>query len=321
MTKFVSLLLALIAVPLFALAQTYPSRTIHVIVPYPAGGSLDTVTRVLGQRMAESMGQAIVVENRPGGNGIIGGQAVAAAPPDGYTLMVTFDPPHTALPYILRKLPFDPVKDFTPITMVAKTPQALVVNSSLPVRSLKEFIEYAKANPGNVFCGTPGTGTSHHFALERLNQMAKIKVVHVPYKGAPPAVTDLLGGQLQAAISTLVTVNQHLKSGKLRALAVTDGTRARSAPDIPTIAESGLPGYSIPDLRVAVFGPAGMAPALVARVHDEIVKAAAIPAVRARLEELGFELIVNSPREMAEILAHNLQVFRRVAAEAGIQPE
>ena len=321
MIKFRLAMLALVALPMCALAQNYPSRAIHMVVPYPAGGSLDTVARIFGQKMGESMKQPVVIDNRAGGNTVIGTQVVATSPPDGYTLLFAFDPPHTALTVTMRKVPFDPITDFAPITMVAKSPLVFVVNSSLPVNSLKEFIAYAKARPGQVFFGVPGNGSPHHFALERLNQMAKIKLVNVPYKGVPAALTDLLGGQLQASISTLANVTQHFKAGKLKPLAVADSTRSASAPDIPTVAEAGLPGYRTPELRAALLAPAGTPPAIIARLHDEAVKAGNAPGVRARLDELGFELILDTPAEMAEILKRNVEMNKTIAAEAGIEPE
>ncbi len=314
-------MLALIALPICALAQNYPARAIHMVVPYPAGGSLDTVARIFGQKMSESMKQPVVIDNRAGGSTVIGSQVVAMAPADGYALLFAFDPPHTTLPVTMRKVPFDPIADFAPITMVAKSPLVFVVNSALPVNSLKEFIDYAKTRPGNVFVGVPGNGSPHHFALERLNQMAKIKLVNVPYKGVPAALTDLLAGRLQASISTLANVTQHFKSGKLKPLAVTDSTRAASVPDIPTVAEAGLPGYRIPELRAALLAPAGTAPEIIARLHDEAVKAGNAPGVRARLDELGFELILDTPAEMAEILKRNVEMNKTIAAEAGIEPE
>ena len=313
--------LALAAAPALALAQTYPSQPIRIVVPYPAGGAGDIVARNLGQKISESMGQPVLVDNRPGGTSIIGSEIVARAAPDGYTLLLTFDPPYTTLPYILRKVPFDAVKDFTPVTRVVRAPQALIVNPAVPARSVKEFIEYARQNPDKVFAGTTGRGTSQHFGIELLNQTEKIKLVPVHYKGAPPVVTDLLAGQIQALIMTLVSVKQHLQSGKLRALALMESSRARTAPDLPTIAEAGIPGFALPDLWIGLFGPAGMPRPIVSRLHAEVVKAANAPEVRARFEELGFELIINGPDEMAQAIGQSIRIYRKIATEAGIQPE
>jgi tripartite-type tricarboxylate transporter receptor subunit TctC len=321
MAKFCLMILALVIAPTLGLAQNYPAQPIRMVMPYPPGGAGDVVARNLGQRMSESMGQPVVVDNRSGGTAVIGSEFVARAAPDGYTLLLAFDPPHTTTPYFLHKVPFDAVKDFTPITMVVKVPQVLVVNSAVSAKSLKEFIQFARENPGKVFVSTTGKGSWQHFAFELLNQVEKIKLVPVPYKGVPQALTDLLSGQIQAVITTVISAKPYVQSGKLRALAVMDSSRDRAAPDLPTFAEAGVPSYTMPYLVIGLFGPAGMPQPIVSRLYAEVVKAASAPEVRARFENLDFEFIINGPDEMARTIAQSIQIYQKIATEAGIHPE
>jgi len=316
-----SLLAALLLVPAVALSQAYPSQPIRIIVPFPAGGGGDTIARPLAQRMSESMGQPVLVDNRPGASAIIGSEMVAKAAPDGYTLLLTFDPPHNTTPYITQKVPYDTVKDFTPITMVVKAPQTVVVNASVPVSSMQEFIQYVKKNPGKVFYGTAGKGTAQHFGGELINQTANIEMVHVAYKGTPQVITDLLGGRIQASISVLSNVAAHVQSGKLKALAVLESSRASAAPQLPTVAESGVAGFQFPITWIGFLGPAKLPQPIVARIHSEVVKAANNPAVRSNFEKLGFDLILNSPEEMAQVIARSVDTYRQVATKANIRPD
>jgi tripartite-type tricarboxylate transporter receptor subunit TctC len=314
-------LAAFLLVPVLAWAQAYPSQAIRIIVPFPAGGGGDTIARPIAQRMTESMGQPVLVDNRPGASAIIGSEMVARAAPDGYTLLLTFDPPHNTTPYIAQKVPYDTVKDFTPITMVVKAPQTLVVNASVPANSLKEFVDYVKRNPGKVFYGTAGKGTAQHFGGELLNQTANMAMVHVAYKGTPPVITDLLAGRIHASISVLSNVSAHVQSGKLRALAVLESVRASAAPQLPTVAEAGISSFQMPITWIGFLGPANLPKPIVTRVHTEVLKAANTPSVRSHFEKLGFDLILNSSDEMADVISRSVQTYKQIATRANIQPD
>jgi len=314
-------LAALLLAPVLAWAQAYPSQPIRIIVPFPAGGGGDTIARPIAQQMSESMGQPVIVDNRAGASAMIGSEMVARAAPDGYTLLLTFDPPHNTTPYIVQKVPYDTVKDFTPIIMVVKAPQTLVVNAGVPATTLKEFIGYVQKNPGKVFYGTAGKGTAQHFGGELLNQAADIEMVHVAYKGTPPVITDLLAGRIQASISVLSNVKAHVQAGKLRALAVLESSRASTAPELPTVAEAGVPNFRMPITWIGFLGPANLPKPIVNRIHSEVVKAANKPSVRAHFEKLGFDLILNSPEEMAEVIARSVQTYKEIATKANIRPD
>ena len=239
-----------------ALGQPYPSKPIRMIVPFPPGGTADILGRAIGQKLAENLGQPVVVENRPGANGNIGAQAVAKSPPDGYTLLMSPQSTLTNNPSLYSALPFDSIKDFTPITLVAETPHFIVVHPSVPAKTVNDLIALAKAKPGYLTFGSAGSGSSLHLTGELFKSMAGTDIVHVPYKGAAPAVADLLGGQVSMMFDTGPSALPHIRSGKTRALAVTTAKRSRLMPDLPTVAESGVPGYDVTDL-VRVGGARG----------------------------------------------------------------
>src|SRR5436190_228812 len=228
-----------------AYAQTYPSKPIRFVVPYPAGGPLDTIARLLAAKVGESVKQPVVVDNKPGAGGNIGADIVAKSPPDGYTIVMGALATHAINPTLYKSMPYDPVKDFTPITQVASTPNILIVNPSVPATSVREFIAYAKANPGKLSFGSGSIGSGGHLAGELFKTMAGIDMVHVPYKGAAPALQDLIGGQIQLMFDNLASSLTQVRAGKVRALAVTTAKRTALAPEFPTIAESGLPGFDI----------------------------------------------------------------------------
>jgi tripartite-type tricarboxylate transporter receptor subunit TctC len=292
-----------------------------MVVPFAVGGAADTVARAVAQRMGMDMGQGVIVDNRAGGNSIIGADSVARAQPDGYTLLMQVGPPHTTLPFFTRQMPFDPVQDFTPIAMVGTAPQALVVNASLPIANIKELIAYAKANPGKVSYATAGVGTSQHLGGQLLNAMTGIDLMHVPYKGGAPALNDVVGGQVQVGILVLSNVLPFVKTGKLRLLAVLEAQRAKAAPDIPTVAEAGVPGFSLPNTWVGLLGPAGMPPRLVQMLRDQVEKALAAPSVRAQLDTAGFEVGGGSAADFARLMRDSVAVYREIVKKAGIRPD
>ena len=314
------LFLIMLAMPAIVLAQTYPTKPVKLVVPYAAGGGVDTVARALAQELSGGLGQPVVVENRPGANSLIGTDYVAKQAADGYTLLTTVGS-HYALPFLARNVPYDTVKDFTPITIVAKAPQALVVNATVPVKTAKELVEYVRANKGKISYGTSGAGTSQHLGGESLNAMAGLDMVHVPYKGGAPALNDVVGGQIPVAILILSNVLPHVKSGKLRAIGVIEASRAKAAPEVPTVAEGGVPGFSVPDTWIGIIGPAGLPPAVVERINAELQKAANNAAVRTRLDAAGFEVNLVAPEEFARQAPRTVESYRKIISAAGIKPE
>lgn len=311
------LLLAIaLAVPLSATAQAYPTKPIHFVVPYPPAGPLDTVARLVGQRVSESVGQPVVVENKPGAGGNIGAGLVAKAAPDGYTLLMGAVATHAINPTLYASMPYDAQKDFIPVTQIASTPNVLVVNPSLPVTNVHDFIAYAKAHPGSLNFGSGSTGSAGHLAGELFKSMAGVEMTHVPYKGAAPAMNDLIGGQIQLMFDNLASSLAQIKAGKVRALAVTTATRTELAPELPTIAESGLPGFDI-NTWFGLFVPAGTPPAIVQRLHDEFVKALAAPDVRARMLALGAEPVGNTPGQFAQYIRSEAVKYAKLVKASG----
>ena len=316
-----SLATLLMALPLAAAAQDYPSRPIRMIVPYTAGGAADTVARSIGNKLGDLLGQPIVIENRTGAGGIIGTDFVAKSAPDGYTLVSTLGPSHHTIQFFSKNVPYDPVKDFTAIMLVGTAPQTLVVPAALPVSSMAELVEYAKRNPGKVSFGTSGVGTSQHLGGLLLNNAAGIDMVHVPYKGGAAALNDVLGAQVQVGLLVLSNVLPHIRAGKLRALGVLEAKRAKGAPNIPTVAEAGIAGYAIPATWAGVLGPAGMPAPVLSRLSAELTKAVNSPDVLSRLEGAGFEVVGSSPKEFGDLLAGSVDSYRKIVTRAGIKPE
>jgi tripartite-type tricarboxylate transporter receptor subunit TctC len=301
-----------------ALAQPFPSRPITLVAPFSVGGALDLIARGVGQRLSETMGQSVVVDNRPGASGAIGSTVVARSAPDGYTLLLGATTTHGINPALNAKLGYDPVKDFTPISLVATIPHILVVNPSIPVNSLKEFVRLAKSKPGMAY-GSAGNGSPHHLAGVMLGMMAGVDVVHVPYKGSGPAMADLIGGQLQFMSVELTAAEPHIKAGKLKALAIATPDRVQGV-DLPTFSESGYPGFEV-TAWYAVFGPHGMPEDVVTRLSREIAKGLESPELRDRLEKLGARPVGSSPRQLAAHVRSELDRWTRVVRTAGIQNE
>jgi tripartite-type tricarboxylate transporter receptor subunit TctC len=306
--------------PIAAIAQPYPSKPFRIIVPFAAGGNLDIVIRIVAQRMSESLGQQVIVDNRAGASGLVGVRVVAGAPPDGYTLLAISNTFATA-PSVIPNAGYDPVKDFVGISLVARIPQLLVVNPALPVKSVKELIALGKARPRELSYGSNGTGSTLHLAAELFARDAGVKLLHVPYKGAAPALLDLIGGQIAIVFDQISTSIPYVNAGKIRALGVTAGQRSPVYPDLPTIAEAGLPGYDVITWN-GIGALAGTPRDAVTRLHAEVAKALQAPEVRSRYLQQGIELAPSAtPDEFREFLRSDVTKMARIAREAGIKAE
>jgi tripartite-type tricarboxylate transporter receptor subunit TctC len=297
-------------------AQAYPSKPIRFVVPYPAGGPLDTVARLLGAKVGESVKQPVIVDNKPGAGGNIGADLVAKSPPDGYTILMGATATHAVNPTLYKNIPYDAVKDFAPITQVATTPNILVVNPAVPASNVRELIAYAKANPGKLSFASGSIGSAGHLAGELFKAMAGVDMVHVPYKGAAPAMQDLIGGQVNLMFDNLASSLAQVRAGKVRALAVTTAARTSFAPEYPTIAESGLPGFDI-STWFGIFAPAGTPREVQERLHAEFTKALAAPDVRERMLNLGAEPVGNKPGEFAAYIRSEGEKYARVIKASG----
>ena len=279
-----------------AAAAGYPEKTVTVVVPFPPGGSTDTVARAIATKLQERLGQSFIVENRAGATGTIAAGQVARAPADGYTLFVTSLGPLVIVPHLLKNLTYDPLKDFDPITVAVHAPNVLIVPSSSPFKSVADVIEHHKKNPGKTSFASSGNGSSDHLTAELFWQQTGTKGVHVPYKGGGPAMQDILGGQVDASFQNINAVVPHVKSGKLRALAVTSEKRAPSLPDVPTIAEAGVKNVDVYSWQ-AVLAPKGLPADVKSKLHASIVAALNDPAVKQRFSELGFDIVANTSDE------------------------
>jgi len=302
-----------------AFAQSFPSKPVRFLVGFAPGGSVDILARLYAQRMSESVGQQILVENRPGAGSNIAGAAVAKAAPDGYTLFVGSAGGLAGNLAIYQRMPFNPLTDFAPIAVLAYQANILVVHPALPARNVKEFIALARARPAQINVGSGGNGSSQHMSLEAFMKEAGVKMLHVPYKGGAPAVADLLGGQIDAIFAPIPEAIPHMKTGKLRALGVTAAKRSSALPDVPTIGESGLPGFDF-DGFMGLVGPAGLPSDIIARLNREVNAAVADPKIRARLLESGLELGGGKPEQLAAIMKTQADTMIQLAKSAGIKP-
>jgi tripartite-type tricarboxylate transporter receptor subunit TctC len=303
-----------------ALAQSYPSRPIRLIVPFAAGGGNDNVARLVGKRLGEGLGQPVVVDNHPGAGGVLGAEAAAKSAPDGYTLFLGGVGSHAINPNLMKNLPYDPIRDFAPVELLAQAPLVLVVHPSVPARSLAEFVAYARAHPGKLNFASNGNGSSSQLAAVMFESMAGIDMVHVPYKGLSPALTDLLSGQVQLMFSSVVAILPHIKAGKVRALAVTGTKRLASTPGLPTIAESGFPGYEASSWY-GILAPAGTPRDIVTKLNAELSKALSQPEVRNSLLAEGAEPVGGTPEQFAAHIRSEKERLGRVIREAKITLE
>ena len=302
-----------------ACAQNYPQRPVRLVVPFPAGGSTDIVGRTVALKLTELWGQSVIVDNRPGGGTMIGTEAVARAAPDGYTLLVT-PAPFTINPSLLKKVPYDALNDFAPITLINTTPLVLVVNPGVPAKSVKELIALAKANPGKLNFGSSTIGGSNHLAGELFNAMAGVKMVHVPYKGNAPALTDLVGGHIDLIFNGLTSALPLIKTDKLRALAVTSLKRAGALPEVPTIDESGLKGFEAVAWN-GLAAPAATPREVIAKISTDVLKVVNSPELHERLKSEGSDPVGDTPAEFAAFLRNEIAKWAKVIKFAKVKPE
>ena len=310
--------LALLAAAAAAQAQPYPSKPVKIVVPFAVGGIADTFGRVIAQKLTDAWGQPVVVENKAGAGGNIGADAVAKSPPDGYTMVIGNIGTHAINPMLMKSVPFDPLKDFVPIAHVLDAEGLLVVNASVPVKSVPELIAHAKSQPGKLSYASGGMGTTSHLAGELFKSMAGVDIVHVPYKGNAPAITDVLGGQVQMIFATMPTVLPHVKGGRLRALAVLGPART-PAIEVPTIGES-VHGFAVSNW-IGLFAPAGTPPEIVARWNTEVQKIMSSPEVQKRLETEGAKFIATTPESFAAFQRAESAKWSKAIREAGIKAE
>ena len=303
-----------------AYGQSYPTKPIRLVIPYPPGGGTDTIMRPFAQYLGERLGQQIVVDNRGGGGGSMGMEAVAHAAPDGYTLAAGLTAQLAVNPALFRKLPYDPIKDFAPISLLADGPYLLVVHPSLPVKSVKELVEYAKKNPDKLSYASSGNGSGGHLAAELLKSMTGIKMLHIPYKGGGPALTGLLSGEAQVLFAPYASAKGHIKDGRIRALGVTTARRPKAIPDIPTIAEAGVPGYNT-GVWYSLLAPAGTPRAIIDRLRSETVAVLNKPEFNKLLVDQAIDPIGSTPEELAMYIKDELDLWAKVVKEAGIRIE
>ncbi len=298
----------------------YPSKPVRVIVPYPAGGTTDIIARIAANQLTERLKQPFIVENRAGASGAIGSQAVAQSAPDGYTLLMGTASSHGINSALQKSLPYDAVKDFAPVTVVANTPNIIIANPNVPVKNLGDLIKLAKAEPGKINFGSTSPGGSPHMSAELVKMMASIDMTHVPYKGAAPMLTDLIGGQVQIGFDNLPSSIGFVKSGKVRALAVTTAKRWPGAPDIPTVAESGVPGYEVSGW-FGLLAPAGTPKDILHKLQAAIADAVRSPAVSKQLQDLGAEPVANTPEVFAQEIKDDVEKWITVVKNTGVKLE
>ena len=297
-------------------AQGYPSKPIRWIVPFPPGGGTDVISRTLAQKLTESWGQQVIADNRPGSGGTIGLAAAAKLPPDGYNVVLGQLANVAIAPALYAKLPYDPVKDFTPVTLALKSPLILVAHPSFPAKNVKELIAVAKAKPESVTFGSPGNGTTGHLGTEIIKTAGRVKMTHIPYKGATPAFTGLLGGEIAIYLSSIQPAIPMLKAGRVKALGVTSATRIASLPDVPTIAETGLPGYEVTNWY-GVMVPAGVPKEVLTKLHGELARILKLPDVQQRFQAEGGDTTPDTPEQFAAFIRNEITKWGKAVRESG----
>ena len=317
LTKKLLIILGLTALTSIASAQSFPDKPITLVVPNPPGGLVDTSARLLSEPLTRVIGQTVVVDNKPGASGNIAYQFVANAKPDGYTLLISYSGYHVGNPALMDKLPWDPVKDFSPIALLTVSTNVIAVHPSVPVNNLKEFIAYAKANPGKLNYASQGNGSVSHIGTEMFKQTTGVEMVHVPYKGSGPAIQDVLAGQVQVFITTPPSVMQHVQSGKLKGLAVTGKNRHPGMPNVPTTAEAGLPSFQL-ESWVGLFAPAGTPAPVVAKLTDSVKKSFTLPEVKERADAAGVELRYLTPAATDALVKKELPYWNKVIKSSNI---
>ena len=317
-TRFATCVLATVAIaPFVSVAQTFPSKPVRLIVPYPPGGSTDILARVLAEKMSPALGQQLVVENRAGATGAIGAEAVAKSPADGHTLLMGVNGPITIAPAI-RSMPYDALKDFAPVILVADAPKLLVIHPSIPAHSLREFIAWAKSQAKPINFASAGVGTTGHLACEMLKQRAGFEASHVPYKGGGPAIADVIGGHVQFMFEVMPQLLPHVQAGRLRALGISSAERSKVIASLPTIAEQGLPGFQS-STWFGILAPAGTPEAVINRLNAEFARALAEPDMAKRIADLGASWAPNSPAEFGRFLRADLDKWHQVVSKSGVR--
>jgi len=301
-------------------AQSFPVKPVRVITPFTAGSAIDTLARVVGQKLGDTWGQQVVIDNRIGANGIIGTEAAAKAPADGYTVYLGNISTLAVNPHLYLKLPYDALRDFAPVTLAATIPVVLVVHPSLPVKSVRELIALAKAHPGQLNYASGGTGSAQHLPMEMLRVDTGINIVHVPYKGLGPAFSDVLGGQVPMMFTGVSNVVPYMKTGRLRVLAIGSPKRSATLPDVPTVAEAGVPGFDF-DSWTGYLVPVGTPRELIVKLHADITRTLAAPEVRDKLVTLGFDLVGGTPEAFATLIRNDIARFGKLIKAAGIKAE
>jgi tripartite-type tricarboxylate transporter receptor subunit TctC len=316
--KLPGFLLVLLALPAAAFAQSYPDRVITVVTPFAAGSGTDVITRIIGKQLTGALGQTVIVDNKPGANGIIAANVVMHAPPDGYTLFATGNTTHAANPSLVKDLPYDPVKDFTPIAHTGNFTFVLVVGKDFPARNVAELVTYARSHPGKVTyasANSPGIVAGAIFA-----KRAKVELLHVPYKSSPQALTDVMAGRVSMSFIDFATASPHLKSGALRALAVTTTERSSLLPDLPTMQEAGIAPFNVASWS-GYFGPARLPPPIVTRLNTEIRKIVAMAEIKAQLAGLGFDAFAGTPHQLEDFVKSEIKNWHDMVQDAGIEPQ
>jgi tripartite-type tricarboxylate transporter receptor subunit TctC len=302
----------------FASAQTYPSKPIRIVAPFPPGGSVDILARIIGAELQKSWGQNVLIDNRPGAGGNIGSDNIAKSAPDGYSLLIGSNGTHAINPALYAKMPYDAIRDFSPITLVASSPNIFTTHPSLPAKNVKEFIALAKANPGKVTYGSGGIGTSQHLSVELFRSQANISLIHVPYKGAGPLVTALLSGEIAMSCQSLPSMGtpSHVNAGRLHGLAVTSGKRSSVLPQVPTLMESGFPKFDV-SAWWGMMAPAGTPEEIVNKLNKEVIRILNLPSVRKQLMEQGLDILTSTPAEYHSYIKNELALWAPVVKSSG----